>query len=112
MTDLDDNQRLQRQVTDAATRLKRTSGAPVVVLALQEMEGGMGVAYAVDGHRMAQLELGYFMLLQKLEADLMEGAAEGCETCTAAWRRVSGAVAALAPGFGAGGETADMKGRC
>lgn len=109
MTDIDDNARLQRQVEDAVARLKRTSGAPVAAFAFHDIEGGMGLAYAVDGPRMSQLELGCFMLLTRLEQDLMIGAAEGCETCGAAWERVAAALAALKPGFVAG---ADVKGRC
>lgn len=101
--------RLQRQAVDAAKRLARTSGEPTIAVIIHDVTDGMGVAYAVEGPRPAQIELALFILLNRLSDDLQLGSAEGCETCMAAYARVGGAIAALAPGFGPG---TDIKGRC
>lgn len=104
------NARLQRQTADAAKRLNRTTGAPSMAVAMEDLDdGGMGVAFAVEGPRNAQIELALLMLLMKLAEDLQPGTAEGCEDCSAAYARVSAAVAALEPGFCQG---SDLKGRC
>lgn len=109
MTAEPDPLRLERQVGDAARRLQRTSGCPAMVAAVIEVEGGSGVAFQIQGLTNLQTEFAHFVLLQRLARELEPGAATNCPSCSAAWARVSAAVEALRPGFGAG---VDRAGSC
>lgn len=110
MTGAPPHLRLERQVDDAAKRLHRTSGCPVLIAAALEVDGATGVGFSVHGLTSRQQELAHFMLLQRLADDLQPGAAADCPKCSAAWARISAAVEALRPGFA--GPDADHGGCC
>lgn len=95
--------RLNNQVDAAASRLHRQTGAAVIAAAVEELpDGGVGVAYSIQGPTNAQQEFALFTLLKALEEHVAPGAAAACSDCEAMHVRVSAAIAALAPAFGPG----------
>lgn len=102
--------RIERQTSDAAKRLARTTGEAVAAVTIVDHgEGRTGMAYATEGLTLQQVEFACFMLLNKIAEDRMPGSAEGCDECKAAWSRVSAAAEILRPAFGPSWAT---KGAC
>ncbi|VDC51408.1 hypothetical protein [Brevundimonas mediterranea] len=95
-----DHLRLENQTRDAAARLHRTTALPALTATLREVEGGgVGCAWAAENMTLGEIEFVAFVLLDQLTGKLAEGAAEGCENCTAGQERVTAAVAILRPGL-------------